>query len=309
MRQGQQNRRGRGRGGRKGQSPLSRSFESSGPDIKIRGTAQHIAEKYMALARDAIGSGDLVLGENYLQHAEHYNRIIMAAQTLPQGGYEGTNGNGQRIARPEGDLPQVDGLGDGYDGDDDGEGDQPGVNGGNNFDQQRQFDGGNQRDHQNQQTPRNRDGRNFEHRNYDNRRNEPRHFEPRGQGGHDQRGNYEPRFQDQPRFVNPNTNPNPGAEPNNSANSSGDQPVGFDQPRQFPDNRDERPVPDSRPNDPGAPRGRRRRGRHENGANRPYPPQVANSEGNGEGRPAGEPNSGDSGERSGKGNGEADGQD
>ena len=44
-----------------------------------------------------------------------------------------TNGNGQRIARPEGDLPQVDGLGDGYDGDDDGEGDQPGVNGGNNL--------------------------------------------------------------------------------------------------------------------------------------------------------------------------------
>lgn len=77
MRQGQQNRRGRGRN-RKGQSPLTRSFESTGPDVKIRGTPSHIAEKYMSLARDASSSGDPVLAENYLQHAEHYNRIIMA---------------------------------------------------------------------------------------------------------------------------------------------------------------------------------------------------------------------------------------
>ncbi len=78
MRQGQQNRRGRGRNNRKGQNPLARSFESNGPDVKIRGTPTHIAEKYMSLARDALSSGDPVLAENYLQHAEHYNRIIMA---------------------------------------------------------------------------------------------------------------------------------------------------------------------------------------------------------------------------------------
>jgi hypothetical protein len=53
MRQGQQNRRGRGRGGRKPQNPLARNFESNGPDVKIRGTAAHIAEKYISLARDA----------------------------------------------------------------------------------------------------------------------------------------------------------------------------------------------------------------------------------------------------------------
>ncbi len=47
--------------------------------MKIRGNAQHIAEKYSALARDAQASGDRVMAENYLQHAEHYNRIIMAA--------------------------------------------------------------------------------------------------------------------------------------------------------------------------------------------------------------------------------------
>ena len=99
MRQGQQNRRGRGRNNnnnsnnsntsnpgnnRKPQNPLSRNFELSGPDVKIRGTAAQIAEKYMLLARDASSSSDTVMAENYLQHAEHYNRIIMAAQAQAQ---------------------------------------------------------------------------------------------------------------------------------------------------------------------------------------------------------------------------------
>ncbi|MEL6288267.1 MAG: DUF4167 domain-containing protein [Pseudomonadota bacterium] len=75
----QQNRRGRGRG-RKPQNPLQRGYESNGPDVKIRGNAAHIAEKYITLARDALSSGDTVMAENYLQHAEHYNRIIAAAQ-------------------------------------------------------------------------------------------------------------------------------------------------------------------------------------------------------------------------------------
>ncbi|MCQ8783909.1 DUF4167 domain-containing protein [Mangrovibrevibacter kandeliae] len=69
----------RGRG-RKGPNPLTRSYESNGPDVKIRGTAQHIADKYAQLARDASASGDRVMAENYLQHAEHYNRVIAAAQ-------------------------------------------------------------------------------------------------------------------------------------------------------------------------------------------------------------------------------------
>lgn len=97
MRPGQQNKRGRGRGNnnnnggggnnnfnRKGGNPLSRTYDSSGPDVKIRGTAQHIAEKYSALARDAQSAGDRVMAENYLQHAEHYNRIIAAAQAQMQ---------------------------------------------------------------------------------------------------------------------------------------------------------------------------------------------------------------------------------
>jgi hypothetical protein len=99
MRQQQNNQnrrmRGRGNGGgnngggggnnnnnnnRRGPNPLTRSYESNGPDVKVRGTAQHVAEKYMSLARDAQSSGDRVMAENYLQHAEHYNRIIAAAQ-------------------------------------------------------------------------------------------------------------------------------------------------------------------------------------------------------------------------------------
>lgn len=70
----------RGRTRNKGPNPLTRSYESNGPDVKIRGTAQHIAEKYTQLARDAQASGDPVAAENYLQHAEHYFRIIAAAQ-------------------------------------------------------------------------------------------------------------------------------------------------------------------------------------------------------------------------------------
>jgi hypothetical protein len=70
----------RGRNRSKGPNPLTRSYESNGPDVKIRGTAQHIADKYAQLARDAQASGDPVGAENYLQHAEHYYRIIAAAQ-------------------------------------------------------------------------------------------------------------------------------------------------------------------------------------------------------------------------------------
>jgi len=79
MRQQQQRSRNRNRG-RKSSNPLSRNFESNGPDVKIRGNANHIAEKYSVLARDALTSGDTVMAENYFQHAEHYFRIIAATQ-------------------------------------------------------------------------------------------------------------------------------------------------------------------------------------------------------------------------------------
>src|SRR5919201_4726855 len=86
MRNGQNNKRMRNRNNnnnnnnRRGQNPMTRVYESNGPDIKIRGTASHIAEKYLQLARDARSSGDPVAAENYYQHAEHYLRLIAAAQ-------------------------------------------------------------------------------------------------------------------------------------------------------------------------------------------------------------------------------------
>lgn len=88
MRQGQ-NKRIRGRNNnnnnnRRGPNPLTRSYESNGPDVKIRGTAHHVAEKYLQLARDAQTSGDPVMAESYLQHAEHYFRLIAAAQLQQQ---------------------------------------------------------------------------------------------------------------------------------------------------------------------------------------------------------------------------------
>src|SRR3979490_2743987 len=74
------NNNNRNDGNRRGQNPMTRVFESNGPDIKIRGTASHVAEKYVQLARDARSSGDPAAAETYYQHAEHYFRLIAAAQ-------------------------------------------------------------------------------------------------------------------------------------------------------------------------------------------------------------------------------------
>jgi hypothetical protein len=71
---------GGGGGGGHHHNPLTRVYESNGPEVKIRGTAHHIAEKYLQLARDAQSSGDPVTAENHYQHAEHYFRLIAAAQ-------------------------------------------------------------------------------------------------------------------------------------------------------------------------------------------------------------------------------------
>ncbi len=71
---------GGGGGGGHHHNPLTRVYESNGPEVKIRGTAHHITEKYLQLARDAQSAGDPVTAENHFQHAEHYFRLIAAAQ-------------------------------------------------------------------------------------------------------------------------------------------------------------------------------------------------------------------------------------
>src|ERR1700677_5339519 len=84
---GMKRQRNRGRGGRgssnggKPQHNANRAFDSNGPDnVKVRGAAQHIFERYQQLARDTGSAGDRVLAENYLQHAEHYFRVLRAMQ-------------------------------------------------------------------------------------------------------------------------------------------------------------------------------------------------------------------------------------
>ncbi|WP_300528272.1 DUF4167 domain-containing protein [Maricaulis sp.] len=72
--------RQRGRGRKSGGNPANRSYESNGPEVKIRGNASQIYEKYLTLARDATSSGDRVRAENLYQHAEHYFRIVQANQ-------------------------------------------------------------------------------------------------------------------------------------------------------------------------------------------------------------------------------------
>ena len=85
MKTDQNNRvRSRPTGARRDSNALTRAYESNGPDVKIRGTARHIAEKYLQLARDAHTGGHPVQAENYLQHAEHYFRLIAAAQAGPR---------------------------------------------------------------------------------------------------------------------------------------------------------------------------------------------------------------------------------
>jgi hypothetical protein len=118
MRNGQNKRmRGRNRKGGHHQNPLSRMYESNGQDVKIRGTASHIAEKYLQLARDAQSSGDSIASENYYQHAEHYFRLIAAAQEQLR--------QTQPYYQQQGDA-----RGNASDDDyDDGEGDQPGMGG------------------------------------------------------------------------------------------------------------------------------------------------------------------------------------
>jgi hypothetical protein len=84
MRQAQNAKRGRGRGrrGNNGHNHVpnrNTSYESNGPDVKLRGNAQQLHEKYMALAHDAATAGERITAEAYTQFADHYFRLHQAA--------------------------------------------------------------------------------------------------------------------------------------------------------------------------------------------------------------------------------------
>ena len=286
MRQGQQNRRGRGRNNnnnnngnnnRKSQNPLTRSFESTGPDVKVRGTPAHVAEKYISLARDALSSGDRVLAENYLQHAEHYNRIILTyrEQQMSQGG-EFQGGHLPRVQTFNAQDPtDGDEFGD-EEGDDlnaggqpqAGDGQQPnGGQGQNGMPQQRQFDGQQRYDNR----PRHDRGDNRQH-------NQQRHDRD---GNRFDRGDRQDRGQDrgEQRFNRHDRNDNRGDRGDRfERHDRNNQDRQDREPREFREDRGQQPFGDGQQGDGHA---------NGNGNGRPPRRERFNPNGNGDRQPYG----------------------
>ncbi|HEX4505786.1 MAG TPA: DUF4167 domain-containing protein [Alphaproteobacteria bacterium] len=198
MRQGPNPKRSRGRnnnnnnnggGGRRPNVPLRmQTFDSNGPDVRIRGSAFQVHEKYLQLARDASSSGDRIIAENYLQHAEHYYRIIAAAQEQqaqqqandPNRRFRPEGYNGQDFRGGQSDEEGGDVL-DGFPTDEQIEGQQPPR--GDNYRQDgRQQDAGRQHD------DRRNDGRQQDGRQHDGRQHDGRQYDGRGPDGRGQDG-------------------------------------------------------------------------------------------------------------------------
>ena len=98
MRQGNNSRRSRGRGNGKRQS-RGNQIDSHGPEVRVRGTAQQVCDKYLALARDATSTGDRIGAENMFQHAEHYSRVLAIAQENAEQRNENRDGGKNRHDR------------------------------------------------------------------------------------------------------------------------------------------------------------------------------------------------------------------
>ncbi len=114
MKQGPNTKRQRGgrANGRRSHFGHGQSYDSNGPEVKVRGNASQVHEKYQSLARDAVASGDRVAAENYLQHAEHYYRLLHANAPAQGEGINGNRqGNGRQVARAEGEARQNSGNG------------------------------------------------------------------------------------------------------------------------------------------------------------------------------------------------------
>ncbi len=88
----------------------NQTFDSNGPNIKIRGSAYQIFERYVALAREATASDDRIAAENFYQHAEHYFRINNARRESNQQGTPSrpTTPSGVEMNSSEADSREVD---------------------------------------------------------------------------------------------------------------------------------------------------------------------------------------------------------
>jgi len=110
MRQNHGSKRSRGRGsGRRSGPSQNRTYDSNGPSVRIRGNAFQVHEKYLALARDAASAGDPIAAENYLQHAEHYYRImaVQREEAEARGGNQPRGGNGRRNPNRDDDSEEL----------------------------------------------------------------------------------------------------------------------------------------------------------------------------------------------------------
>jgi Domain of unknown function (DUF4167) len=107
MRQLPNSKRSRGRQGRNKphMQPRNNTYESSGPEVKVRGSAAQVLERYLAMARDASAAGDRIAAENYLQHAEHYYRVLNANGNFQHRG-PGGQGQGGYNNNANGNQPQ-----------------------------------------------------------------------------------------------------------------------------------------------------------------------------------------------------------
>ena len=112
---------GGGGGGNKNKPQRNQTYDSNGPEVRVRGNAHQIFEKYQVLAREAAAAGDRIAAESYYQHAEHYLRLINAAggfqpQRAPGQWAEGEgpeDGDGRGDGRNEGRQEQREGRGHG----------------------------------------------------------------------------------------------------------------------------------------------------------------------------------------------------
>ena len=129
MNKNSNNRRSRGRGGNKRHGNVrNQTFESNGPGVKVRGTAQQVLDKYLALARDASSSGDRIMAESYFQFAEHYFRLLNTDEqrNAERNGQNNRRGNGRDRMDTPGSAeggPEDLMAQDDYDDDSDGDGD------------------------------------------------------------------------------------------------------------------------------------------------------------------------------------------
>jgi hypothetical protein len=175
------------------------TFDSNGPDVRIRGSAFQVHEKYLQLARDASSSGDRIMAENYLQHAEHYYRIIAAAQEQqaqqqandPNRRFRQEGYNGQDFRGGQSDEDGASEVLEGFPTDEQIEGQQQPR--GDNYRQDGRQQEGRQHDGR-QQDDRRNDGRQHEGRQHDGRQNDGRSQDGRGRDGrhHQQDPGYRP---------------------------------------------------------------------------------------------------------------------